>query len=179
MSTATPMRAAGPAGVEVEAALIDLAAPCGHDARPADAEAIGARSELGHQPYVVAVTVVVVARDIAVVCVGRRPRSVRERVPDGRAAAVFLSRALDLVRRRGEAPDKAAREALRQRRWIVFLCVAHAPKDTFATQRGPGSAARPTPARNRKWDFQLPALGRSKRPCDYALRPPGPMLQRG
>ena len=51
--------------VEVETGLVDGAGPRGQDARPADAEAIGARPQLGHQPDVLRVAVVVVAGDVA------------------------------------------------------------------------------------------------------------------
>ena len=67
--------------VEVEAGLVDGAGPRGQDARPADAEPVGARPELGHQPDVLRVAVVVVAGDVARAAVGDRARLGGQRCP--------------------------------------------------------------------------------------------------
>ena len=53
--------------------------------------------------------VVVVAGDVAGVAVVDRARHPAEGVPDGRRPAVLVDRALDLVRRRGDAPPEARR----------------------------------------------------------------------
>ena len=97
--------------VEVEAGLVDGAGPRGQDARPADAEAVGARPQLGHEPDVLRVAVVVVARDVARAAVGDRTRPSGEGVPDRRASAVLGGGSLDLVGRGGEAPREVRREA--------------------------------------------------------------------
>jgi len=55
-------------------------------------------SQLGHQPNVVAITVVVVACHVAGIAIVRLPGRVRERVPDRRTAAVLARCALYLVR---------------------------------------------------------------------------------
>ena len=59
--------------VEVDTALVRRAAARRQDARPGDAEAVGIRAELGHQPNVVAVAVVVVVGNVARVAVGDLP----------------------------------------------------------------------------------------------------------
>ena len=98
--------------VEVEAALVDRAGPGGQDARPADAEAIGARAQIGHQPDVLWVAVVVVAGDVARAAVGDRARLAGEGVPDRRSPAVLGRGSLDLVGGGGEAPGEVGREGL-------------------------------------------------------------------
>ena len=99
------------AAVEIEAGLIDRAAPMGENARPGDAEAIGLQTERAHQGHVLLVAVVMVAGDVAGMPVARRARRVTEAVPDTGAAPVFVHGALDLVGRRGGAPDKAVWKA--------------------------------------------------------------------
>ena len=68
--------------VEVEAGLVDGARPHGQHARPADAEAIGARAEIGQQPDVLRVAVVVVAGDVARAAIGDGARLAGKGVPD-------------------------------------------------------------------------------------------------
>ncbi len=92
--------------VERQPLRVDLSA-ARPDAGPGDGEAIGRQAELGHQRDVVGHAVVVVAGDVAVVAVRDRTRGVREGVPDRRRAAVLVGGALDLVRRRGGAPEEA------------------------------------------------------------------------
>ena len=98
--------------VEVEAGLVDRAGPRRQDARPADAEAVRARAELGHQPHVLRVAVVVVAGDVARAAVGDGARLAGEGVPDRRSSAVLGRRSLDLVGGGGEAPGEVGRERL-------------------------------------------------------------------
>ncbi len=96
--------------VEVEAGLVDGAGPRRQDARPADAEAIGARPEVGQQPDVLWVAVVVVAGDVARGAVGDGARLAGEGVPDRRSSAVLGRCSLDLVGGGGEAPGEVSRE---------------------------------------------------------------------
>ena len=67
--------------VEVEARLVDGAGPRGQDARPADAEPVCARPELGHEADVLRVPVVVVTRDVARAAIGDRARLGARRCP--------------------------------------------------------------------------------------------------
>ena len=67
-------------------------------------------SHVGLNFHVLFVAVVVVDRDIAGDTVLDLARRVRKRVPDGWTFAVLVPRALDLVRRRGDAPVEARRE---------------------------------------------------------------------
>ena len=98
--------------VEVEARLVDRAGPRGQHARPADAEAIGARPQIGHQPDVFRVAVVVITRDIAGAAIRDRAGSAGEGVPDRRPATVLGRCSLDLVRGGGEAPGEVSRKGL-------------------------------------------------------------------
>ena len=101
--------------VEVEAGLVDGAGPRGQHARPADAEAIGARPQIGHQPDVLRVAVVVVAGDVARAAIGDRARLAGEGVPDRRSPAVLGRCSLDLVGGGGEAPGEVSRKGLGER----------------------------------------------------------------
>ena len=101
--------------VEVEAALVDGAGPHGQDARPADAEAVCARAQVGHQSDVLWVAVVVVAGDVAGAAIGDGARLAGEGVPDRRSSAVLGRCSLDLVGGGGEAPGEVGREGLASR----------------------------------------------------------------
>ena len=92
--------------VEVEAGGVHAAAALGEDPRPRDREAVGVETERAHQADVVAIAVVGVARDAAVVAVEDLPGRRREAVPDALAAAVLGHRALDLVGGGRGAPDE-------------------------------------------------------------------------
>ena len=100
--------------VEVETCCVDAAAALGQDARPRDREAERVEAELAHQRDVVAVAVVEVARDRAVVAVPDLAGRGAEAVPDALAAAVFVRRAFDLVRGGCRAPDEVGRERPRE-----------------------------------------------------------------
>ena len=92
--------------------------PVGQNPRPADAEAIGARPQIGHEPYVLWVPVVVIAGDVARAAVGDGARQAGEGVPDRRTAAVLGRCSLDLVGGGGESPDEVRREALGEPGWV-------------------------------------------------------------
>ena len=100
--------------VEVEPRRVHAPAAFGKDPRPGDREPERVQAELVHQADVVAVAMVEVARDIAVVAqaylAGRRA----ETVPDTLAATVLLGRAFDLVRRGCRAPDEVGRKRATQ-----------------------------------------------------------------
>jgi hypothetical protein len=96
--------------VEVQALRVRLTGPVREDARPANREAVRGRADVLHQRDVLLVPVVVVVGDVAGVVVRDLARRVGERVPDRRALAVLVPRALDLVGRRGRAPEEAFRE---------------------------------------------------------------------
>src|ERR687898_50321 len=92
--------------VEVEAFLVGRTAPFWLDAGPGHREAVGLHPELGHQVEIFFQAVVLVAGYVTRVAVMYLTRGVAERVPDRRAAAVFVYRALDLVGRRSRAPQE-------------------------------------------------------------------------
>src|SRR5690606_16889829 len=74
--------------------------------RPRHREPVGGQAEVGHELHVLTEAVVVVAGHVAGVTAGDRSGDAAERVPDRRAAAVLVDRALDLVRRgRGPPPE--------------------------------------------------------------------------
>ena len=98
--------------VEVEPGRVDAAPALGQDARPGDREPERVEAELAHQRDVVAVAVVEVARDRAVVAVPDLAGRGAEPVPDAFAAAVFARRAFDLVRGGCGAPDEVGWEQL-------------------------------------------------------------------
>ena len=106
--------------VEVESGFVGPADPFGEDAGPRDREAICAQPQVGHQLDVVAVAVVVVARDVPGVVVAHPPRGVREAIPDALSTSVFTGRALDLVGRGRGAPHELGGE-LRFRHGASFL----------------------------------------------------------
>ena len=132
--------------VEVEARLVDGAGPRGQDARPADAEPVCARPELGHQTDVLRVAVVVVARDVARAAVRDRARSAREGVPDRRSSTVLGGSPLDLVGGGGEAPGEVGRKpsgqpgriGVERGRWIHRSIVRAPPRSgrPAGTRRG-------------------------------------------
>src|SRR5215211_833423 len=97
--------------VKVEAVLVGRTAPLGLDAGPGHGEAVGLHPELGHQVEVFFQAMILVAGDVARIAVTDFIRGVAERVPDGRAAAVFVHGALDLVSGRRSAPQEILREA--------------------------------------------------------------------
>ena len=96
--------------VEGEARPVDAAGAAGQDAAPGDGEAVGVQPQVGHERDVGRHPAVVVAGDVAGVAVDGAPRGVREAVPDRGAGAVGERGALDLVGRRGGAPEKAGGE---------------------------------------------------------------------
>src|SRR3954451_22856669 len=96
--------------VEVEAGLVDRTAARRHDPRPRDREPERVEPELAHQLHVLGIPVVEVARPLPGVAVPNLPRRGAEAVPDAFSASVLLGRALDLVRRRGGAPEEVGRE---------------------------------------------------------------------
>ena len=158
--------------VEVEAGLVDGAGPRGQHARPADAEAIGARPQVGHQPDVLRVAVVVVAGDVAGAAIGDRARLAGEGVPDRRSPAVLGRCSLDLVGGGGEAPGEVGRKGLGEpgrvgvergrcaHRWIVSL----SRRARRATMRqGQTDFPRGTPWRSPVRPARVPSVVQSPR----------------
>src|ERR1044072_9805836 len=84
-----------------------------------------------------------VVRDVPVLVVLDIPRRVGERVPDGRALAVFIPGALDLVRGRGDAPVKPVREAAVDRCGAVG-CHGDTRDPVAAGSRARGGATSPS-----------------------------------
>ena len=100
--------------VVVEAGGVHATPTLREDSRPRDREAVCVEAELAHQPDVLAVAVVRVARDATVVSVHDRARLRREAVPDALAATVLRRRTLDLVRSGGSPPGEGRREDARR-----------------------------------------------------------------
>ena len=96
-------------GVEVQASGVDRSA-VGPHARPGGGEAVGLQPQLGHQRDVVAVAVVVIARDVSVVATDHRAGHAAEGIPDRVGSAVFVGSAFDLVGRGCRAEEEGGRE---------------------------------------------------------------------
>ena len=98
--------------VEVDALRVERAA-VGTHARPRGREAVGLQPHRLHERHVVAVAVVVVARDVAVVAVDDGAGHAAEGVPDRVAAAVLVGGALDLEGGGRRAEEEVRREGAR------------------------------------------------------------------
>ncbi len=96
--------------VEVQARPVGRALPVRLHPRPGDREPVAGQPEAGHQLDVGRPAVVVIGRHVAGLAVPGRARLAAEHVPDRLAAAVLGGRALDLVRRGGNAPGEVGGE---------------------------------------------------------------------
>ncbi len=123
------------AAVEVQAHL-DRRAPAGRlHPRPGDREAVRGQTQVRHHRHVVAVAVVVVDSDVAVLTTGRAARRMTERVPDRGRTAALPHRPLDLVGGGRGAPEegrgKAAvvRSGMEPLPWVEWrpLCMGALP----------------------------------------------------
>ena len=97
--------------VEVEAFGVRRAGPVGKYPRPCDRKSIGFDAEPLDQANVFLVPMIVIVGAVRVAAIADFARGVGEGVPDRRGAAVLGHRALDLVGRRGRAPQEAGGEA--------------------------------------------------------------------
>ena len=95
--------------VEVDARRVHRS-PVGTHPRPRRREAVGLQPETLHERDVVAVAVVVIARDIAALPADDGPGNAREGIPDRRCPTVFEGCALDLVGGGGSTEEKALGE---------------------------------------------------------------------
>ena len=98
--------------VEVDTGRVHRAA-VGPHARPRRREAIGVQAHVRHERDVVAVEVVVIAGDVAVVAVDHGVGHPAERVPDRVATTVLAGRTFDLEGRGGGAEQEVRRERAR------------------------------------------------------------------
>src|SRR5438067_2197460 len=98
--------------VEVEACSVDAAPAVRQHSRPGDREAERVEAQLAHQRHVLAVAVVEVAGDGAVVAVADFSGGRAEAIPDALAATVLVRRTFDLIRRGRGAPDEVSWERL-------------------------------------------------------------------
>jgi hypothetical protein len=98
------------AAVEVETLLIDFASPGGEHARPTDAEAVGAETQVAHQADVLADPPVMITGDIAIRAIGDFARHMREAMPNALAGTVGQGRSFDLIGARGRAPEEILRK---------------------------------------------------------------------
>jgi hypothetical protein len=106
------------APVEVEAELVDAPGSHRQHPRPAHAEAIRTSPEIGHQPDVLRVAMVVVAGHVARAAIRDRAVAPGEGVPDGRSSTVLGRRSLDLVGGGGEAPAEVSRKGPSEPGWV-------------------------------------------------------------
>ena len=95
--------------VKGEAGLVGRAAAGGKDARPRRRKTIGTYPEIAHQRDVLAVAVVVIARDVAGIAVGDAPLLPTERIPDAGAAPVLIRGALRSDSSRWKRPKQTRR----------------------------------------------------------------------
>src|SRR6266404_7324850 len=98
------------AAVEVETLRIRLTDAVGKDSRPGDREPIALDAHVLHEPHIILVAMIMIVGDIGVVAVPDLARRMRVAIPDRGAATVFPYGALDLKRRRGDAPGEAVRK---------------------------------------------------------------------
>ena len=96
--------------VEVEAFRVRRTRALRKHPRPRDRKSIRLDAEIPDQADVLLVAVVVVVGAVAVGVIGDPAGGVGKGVPDRAAAAVFIDGALDLIGRRGRAPQKSVRE---------------------------------------------------------------------
>src|ERR1700677_312106 len=89
-----------------EPGLIRLAAALGKNTRPGQGEAIGLRAQILEQFYVFLVELVRIPGDIARFALMSFAGRVGENVPNGRAAAFYGNRALNLIGAGGATPEK-------------------------------------------------------------------------
>src|SRR5215813_1504885 len=112
------------AAVEVETLRVGLTRAFRKDARPRNREPIRVGAGVLHQRNVFLVPVVMVIGDVTCVVVLYIPRLVRIRIPDREALAVLVPCALDLVRRRADAPVESLRECPRPTGRSTWLNIA-------------------------------------------------------
>ena len=98
--------------VEVDALEVERAAVGTHP-RPRRREAVGLQSHRGHERHVVAVAVVVVARDITVVGVDHGAGNPAEGIPDRVGAPALVGGPFDLVRGGGRSEQEVGGELAR------------------------------------------------------------------
>ena len=92
--------------VEGEALLVQRAMALGEDAGPCEGESVVADPQVAHEREILAVAVVVVARDIEGVAVVDRPLPAGVAVPHGLALSPLECGALDLGRGGGHSPGE-------------------------------------------------------------------------
>src|SRR5262245_5270854 len=83
--------------VEVEPLRIGLAGAFRKDTRPGNGEAVGIGADVLHQRYVFLVAMIMVVGDVAGVVILYVTGCMRVCIPNRKALAIFLPRALDLV----------------------------------------------------------------------------------
>ena len=121
-----------------EPRLIRLAAALGKNTRPGQGEAIGLRAQILEQFYVFLVEMVRIPGDIARFALMSFAGRVGENVPNGRAAAFYGNRALNLIGAGGATPEKIGRKGQRFRHRRLAEC----GRQRYAGHRA-GSADRP------------------------------------
>ena len=102
--------------VEVEPRCVDLSGSQWHDARPGDRKAIRVEAEVGKQPDVLAVPVVVIAGDVSRVTSCHSTGLMAELIPDAVPLSVLMGGAFDLVGGGCRPPRESSRELPLHRR---------------------------------------------------------------
>ena len=123
----------------------------GHDAAPADGEAVGVQAQLLHQRDVLAVPVIMIAGNAAVVAVPDVPFG---QVPYASAPAAFVPRAFDLRGRARRAPEKSFR-------------ICHTASSRY------GCIVRPEPAFRPVRTLFPPVPASARRSCPHPAEGPG------
>src|SRR5437660_643961 len=92
--------------VEIEAGLVERPASFRQNPGPRDREPISVDAKFAKQFQVLGPAMIVVAGNVPGLASRYCPRRVSEDVPDGKALAVLIPGALNLVRRRRHAPEE-------------------------------------------------------------------------
>src|SRR4029077_14325590 len=109
--------------VEIEPLGVWLPGSFGKHPRPCDRKPVGLGPQSPDEANVFLVAVIVLVGAVAIASVRDLARRVAKSVPDRPAAAVFVDRALDLIRGGRRAPQKALRKTRRSVPVGSLLCV--------------------------------------------------------
>ena len=92
--------------VERDAILVDLTDPIGQNAAPRDRESISVLAALCQQPNILLVTMIEIARDVAVDVIDVLGARVVEIIPLAKPLAILVPSAFALICRRGRTPQE-------------------------------------------------------------------------
>ena len=92
--------------VERDAILVDLTDPIGQNAAPRDRESISVLAALCQQPNILLVTMIEIARDVAVDVIDVLGARVVEIIPLAKPLAILVPSTFALICRRGRTPQE-------------------------------------------------------------------------